>query len=82
MKSAHDFFASYIRKGIDIKKFKRIEPTKEENKKLKVAAYCKVSKKLKANKVELIYKFLIMKPSYKVTVSGNMQEFITIMAVD
>lgn len=48
MKSAHGFFASYIRKGIDIKKFKRIEPTKEENKKLKVAAHCRASTKFES----------------------------------
>ncbi len=37
---------------------------------------------LKANKVALICKFLIMKLSYKVTLGGNMQKFILIMVVD
>jgi site-specific DNA recombinase len=36
------------RRGIDIKKLKRIEPTNEENKKLKVAAYCRVSTKFES----------------------------------
>ncbi|MDF2503313.1 MAG: invertase [Clostridium sp.] len=47
-KNAHGFFAPYIRKGIDMKKLKRIEPAKEEKKKLKVAAYCRVSTKFES----------------------------------
>jgi hypothetical protein len=41
-----------------------------------------LAQNLKANKVALIYKFLIMKPSYKATVRGNMQESIMIMTAD
>lgn len=47
-KNAHGFFAPYIRKEIEMKKIKRIEPIKEENKKLKVAAYCRVSTKFES----------------------------------
>ena len=46
--NAHGFFVPYIRKGIDMKKLKRIEPTKGKNKKLKVAAYCRVSTKFES----------------------------------
>lgn len=70
------------RKEIDMKKLRRIETIKEENKKLKVARIVGLGQNLKANKVALSYKYLIMKPSYKVTLSGNMHGFILIMVVD
>ena len=47
-----------------------------------VAAYCWVSTKFESNKVALIYKFLIMKPTYKVIHSENTRVFIFIMVVD
>ncbi|MEM1486243.1 recombinase family protein [Oscillospiraceae bacterium PP1C4] len=48
-KNAHGFFGIYnLRKGIDIKKFRKIEPTKEETKKLKIAVYCRVSTKFES----------------------------------
>lgn len=43
-KNAHGFLVFHnLRKGIDMKKLRRIEPTKVKTKNLKVAAYCRVS---------------------------------------
>jgi site-specific DNA recombinase len=41
-----------------MKKLRRIEPVIEENKKLKVAAYCRVSTKSNVSKVASICKYL------------------------
>lgn len=69
LKSAHGFFASYIRKGIDIKNLKRIESTKEENKKLKVAAYCKVSTKFESQQSSIDLKI----SNYETIIRSNRQ---------
>lgn len=37
-----------MRKEIDMRKFRRIEPAKEQKKKWKVAAYCRVSTKFES----------------------------------
>lgn len=42
------FLHLIFREEIDMKTLRRIEPTKEENKKLKVAAYCRVSTKFES----------------------------------
>lgn len=59
-----------------------IELTKEEHKKLKLLRIVGLAQNLKATKVALLYRYLIMKLSYKVILNGNMQEFILIIAVD
>lgn len=60
-----------------MKKLKRIETTKEENKKLKVAEYCRVSTKFESQQSSIDLQI----SNYE-TLSGNMQEFILIMVVD
>ena len=65
-----------------MKKLRRIEPTKEEKKKLKVAAYCRVSTRFESQQGSIHLQISNYEPSYKVILSGNMQVFILIMAVD
>ena len=82
MKSAHGFLVSINRKEIDMKKLTRIEPVKQENKKRKVAAYCRVSTKFESKQSSIDLQVSIIKLSYKVTLDENMQEFVLLMAVE
>jgi len=63
------FLHLIFRKEIDMKKLRTIEPDKAENKKLKVAAYCRVSTKFESQQSSIDLQI----SNYKIVIQSNPQ---------